>query len=179
MSGSQYPCASQADVSPSAKNTRREIHLTLQQANHDLGKQQFNTVASGCMKMLNALEKLQKEAETGWQAVAFEGFSLLLRLLSPIAPHITQALWKELDFGNDILTAAWPEPDVKAMETDETEMVVQVNGKLRGSISVAKTLDKAAIEQLALTHPNVQKFVGDATIKKVIVVPNKLINVVV
>ncbi len=160
-------------------NVRREIHSTLQQANHDLSKQQFNTVASACMKMLNALEKLQKEAESGWQAVAQEGFSILLRLLSPIAPHITQTLWKELGFGDDILNAAWPEPNASAMETDEVEMVVQVNGKLRGSILVGKTLDKAAIEQLAVTHPNVQKFVGDAAIKKVIVVPNKLINVVI
>lgn len=166
-------------LSGSLANVRREIHATLQQANHDLSKQQFNTVASACMKMLNALEKLQKEAESGWQAVAFEGFSILLRLLSPIAPHITQGLWSQLGFGQEILSATWPEPNAKAMETDEIEMVVQVNGKLRGSISVAKTLDKAAIEQLALTHPNVQKFVGDAVIKKVIVVPNKLINVVI
>lgn len=180
-----YALASEAASSLPSKlatnlaNARREIHATLQQANHDLGKQQFNTVASACMKMLNALEKLQKEAEAGWQAVAFEGFSILLRLLSPIAPHITQALWKELGFGDDILKAGWPEADKTAMETDEIEMVVQVNGKLRGSIQVAKTLDKAAIEQLALTHPNVQKFVGDAAVKKVIVVPNKLINVVI
>jgi leucyl-tRNA synthetase len=113
------------------------------------------------------------------EAVIAEGFSILLRLLSPIAPHITQALWKELGLGDDILAATWPEPDAKAMETDEIEMVVQVNGKLRGSIQVAKVLDKAAIEQLALTHPNVQKFVGDAVVKKVVVVPNKLINVVI
>lgn len=158
---------------------RRDIHQTLQQANHDLGKLQFNTVASACMKMLNTLEKIQKENETDWQSVALEGFSILLRALSPIAPHITHALWKELGFGNDILAANWPEPDSKAMETDEIEMVVQVNGKLRGSISVAKSLNKSAIEQLAMTHPNVQKYVDDAAIKKIIVVPNKLINIVV
>ncbi len=160
------------------KEVRREVHLVLKQANVDLAKHQFNTVASATMKILNALEKLPIASKDDLD-VAQEGFSVLLRLLSPIAPHITQALWQELGFGDDILKANWPEADKNAMETDEIEMVVQVNGKLRGSIQVAKTLDKAAIEQVALTHPNVQKFVGDAAIKKVIVVPNKLINVVI
>jgi leucyl-tRNA synthetase len=157
---------------------RREIHLTLKQADYDLARQQFNTVASGAMKMLNALEKMPKE--NGWQAVAFEGFSMLLRLLSPIAPHITQALWKALNFGDDILKAPWPEANQEALESDSVEMVIQVNGKLRGSISVGKSLDKAAIEKLAAEQECVTKFLVDgATVRKIIVVPNKLVNVVI
>ena len=161
-------------------NVRREIHATLKQANYDLERQQFNTVASAAMKMLNALEKLLKDAESGWQAVAQEGFSILLRLLSPIAPHITQSLWKELGYGDEILNANWPEPLEAALVQDEIELVVQVNGKLRGSITIARTLDKAAIEQHAVNQPFVQKFIEDgATVRKIIVVPNKLVNIVV
>ncbi|WP_137719945.1 leucine--tRNA ligase [Methylobacillus flagellatus] len=160
--------------------SRRELHLTLKQANYDLERQQFNTVASGSMKMLNALEKLSKDGELGWQAVAREGLSLLLRLLSPIAPHITQALWAELGYGDDILAADWPQPLDAALVQDEIELVIQVNGKLRGSVTVARTLEKAAIEALAVEQPCVQKFLEDgASVRKIIVVPNKLINVVV
>jgi leucyl-tRNA synthetase len=169
-----------AKLGGSLANVRREIHATLKQANYDLARQQFNTVASAAMKMLNALEKLQKENEPGWQTIAQEGFSILLRLLSPIAPHITQTLWRALGHGNDILSASWPEPLDAALVQDEIELVVQVNGKLRGSITVARTLDKAAIEQHAVTQPFVQKFIEDgATVRKIIVVPNKLVNIVV
>jgi leucyl-tRNA synthetase len=158
---------------------RREVHLTLKQASYDLGRQQFNTVASGSMKLLNTLEKVQKDAEPQWQAVAFEGFSILLRLLSPIAPHITQTLWKELGFGEDILKATWPEALQSAMVQDEVEYVVQVNGKLRGSITLAKSMEKSQIEAIAVNQPFVQKHLENASVRKIIVVPNKLINIVV
>ncbi|HYG32300.1 MAG TPA: leucine--tRNA ligase [Methylophilaceae bacterium] len=157
---------------------RREIHAALKQANYDLERHQFNTVASAGMKMLNALEKLPRD--TDWQAVAHEGMSILLRMLSPIAPHITQTLWKELGYGDNILAAAWPEPAESALIQDEIELVVQVNGKLRGSITVARTADKSAIEQQAVSQPFVQKFLEDgASVRKIIVVPNKLVNIVV
>ena len=169
-----------AKLTGSLAAARREIHGTLKQANYDLDRQQFNTVASAGMKMLNALEKLQKEAEVNWLAVAQEGFSILLRLLSPIAPHIGQALWKELGFGDDILHATWPQPVESALIQDEVELVIQVNGKLRGSLTVACTLDKAGVEALAMQQPCVQKFLADGvSVRKIIFVPNKLINVVV
>ena len=158
---------------------RREIHTTLKQASVDLSRQQFNTVASASMKMLNALEKLQKEAEHGWQSVAHEGFSILLRTLSPIAPHIAQTLWKELGYGDDILKSSWPEASQAAMVQDEVTYVVQVNGKLRGNMTVAKSLEKAQIEAMAVNQPFVQKHLEDTSVKKIIVVPNKLINIVV
>lgn len=158
---------------------RREIHTTLKQASVDLSRQQFNTLASASMKMLNALEKLQKEAEHDWQSVAHEGFSILLRTLSPIAPHITQTLWQELSYGDDILKASWPEASQAAMVQDEVTYVVQVNGKLRGNMTVAKSLEKAQIEAMVVNQPFVQKHLEDMSVKKIIVVPNKLINIVV
>ncbi len=177
---SETPADLPAKLSGSLASTRREVHATLKQANYDLERQQFNTVASAAMKMLNALEKLQKEAEAGWLGVAREGFSILLRMLSPIAPHITQNLWKELGYGDDILAAAWPQPEESALVQDEIELVIQVNGKLRGSMTVARTLEKAAIEQLAATQPCVQKYLEDGgSVRKIIVVPNKLVNIVI
>ncbi|HSM98670.1 MAG TPA: class I tRNA ligase family protein, partial [Gallionella sp.] len=158
---------------------RREVHLTLKQANYDLGKHQFNTVASAGMKILNALEKTAKDESEARIAVASEGFSILLRLLSPICPHITHALWRELGYGDDMLTAPWPEPLAAALEQDEIELVLQVNGKLRGSLRVAKDADKATLEQLALAHEVVQKHLAGAAPKKIVVVPGRLINIVV
>jgi len=160
-------------------NHRREIHTVLKQANVDLAKLQFNTVASACMKILNTLEKVQKEAEKDWQAVAYEGYSILLRVLSPIAPHVTQVMWQNLKLGTDILTAKWPEPANAALVQDEVEYVVQVNGKLRGSISIPKSMAKEQIEATAVNQDFVQKFLNEGSVKKIIVVPNKLINIVV
>jgi leucyl-tRNA synthetase len=160
-------------------SVRREVHLALKQASYDLSKQQFNTVASATMKILNALEKAQKGQQQDWQAVAHEGFSVMLRLLSPICPHITHALWVEMGYGDDILSAPWPEPEEAALAQDEIELVIQVNGKLRANMTVAKDTDKANIERMALSHESVQKYLQGASVKKVIVVPGKLVNVVV
>jgi len=156
-----------------AGGLRREIHLLLKQANYDLGKLQFNTVASACMKMLNALEKTPADPH------AREGFSILLRVLSPIAPHIAHALWIELGYGDDILNAPWPEPLEEALVQDEQELVLQVNGKLRGSLRVKVGADKAAIEAAALTNEAAQKFMEGKPAKKVVVVPGRLVNIVV
>ncbi|MBI3902264.1 MAG: leucine--tRNA ligase [Nitrosomonadales bacterium] len=157
---------------------RREVHLTLRQANYDLGKHQFNTVASAGMKMLNALEKTLKDGGEGYAAVAHEGCSILLRLLSPICPHIAHTLWRDLGYGDDILAASWPEPLEAALVQDEIELMIQINGKLRGSLRVPNSADKAAIEQLALASDVVQKQLNGAAAKKIIVVLGRLINVV-
>ena len=150
------------------------MHVELKKANDDIERQKFNTVASACMKILNALEALPE-----WDETSREGLSILIRLLSPIAPHITHHLWRELGFGEDVMRAPWPEPDSAALEQDEIELVVQVNGKLRGSIKVPKAADRAAIEQLARANPNVQRFVAGQNVKKVVVVPGRLVNLVV
>jgi len=162
------------------KTLRREVHKILQQADHDFRRLQYNTVVSACMKMLNTLEgaKLEESAQTN--AVIAESLSVFLRALYPVAPHITHVLWQELGFNvafGDILDAPWPQVDPAALEQAEIELVVQVNGKLRGSVKVPKNADKAAIEAAALANENVKKFVEGAP-KKVIVVPGKLVNIV-
>jgi leucyl-tRNA synthetase len=158
--------------------TRREIHTHLKQANHDYGKHQFNTVVSAAMKILNALEKLPHGDGTA-REVAFEGFSILLRLLSPVTPHIAHALWRECGFGDDILAAPWPEPLADALAQDEIELMLQINGKLRGSLRVAADAPKDAIETAALATEVAQKFMEGKPAKKVVIVPGRLINIVV
>jgi leucyl-tRNA synthetase len=164
---------------------RREIHILLKQANFDLAKFQFNTVTAATMKMLNAIAQFRasqppEDSRLGdYQLLLAEATSILLRLLSPICPHIAHALWRELGYGNDILAAQWPEPLDEALAQDEIELVIQVNGKLRGSLRVAKDADKATLEQLALANEAVQKHLAGAAPKKIVVVPGRLINVVV
>jgi leucyl-tRNA synthetase len=156
------------------RGARHEIHAALKQANYDMERHQFNTVASACMKVLNALEKAGPESAT-----ATEGLSILIRLLSPITPHLSHHLWRECGFGEDVMGAPWPQPEASALELDEIELVVQVNGKLRGSILVPKAADRAAIETLARANANVRKHIEGQAIKKVVVVPGRLVNIVV
>jgi leucyl-tRNA synthetase len=161
--------------------TRLEVHAQLKQANYDMSRHQFNTVATAGMKILNALEACQKSSPDAASAatVLHEGFSILLRLLSPITPHIAHALWRDLGYGEDILSAPWPEHDPAALVQDELELVVQVNGKKRGDVRVPRDADRKAIEAIVLADANVQKFIDGQTVKKVVVVPGRLVNVVV
>jgi leucyl-tRNA synthetase len=162
-------------------SVRREIHAVLKQADYDIARHQFNTVASAGMKMLNTLEgahKLQAD-DAALGPVVREGYSMLLRVLSPITPHIAHHLWRELGLGSDILAAAWPAHDESALIEDEIELVVQVNGKKRGEVRVPRDADRQAIEQLVLENANVRKFVEGQAIRKVVVVPGRLVNVVV
>jgi leucyl-tRNA synthetase len=133
------------------------------------------------MKILNALEACHKSSPdpAGAATVLHEGFSILLRLLSPITPHIAHQLWRDLGYGEDILSAPWPEHDPGALVQDELELVVQVNGKKRGDVRVPRDADKQTIEALVLADANIQKFVDGQTVKKVVVVPGRLVNVVV
>ena len=164
---------------------RREIHSVLKQADFDFAKFQFNTVVSAAMKILNAATafaatKAAADSERAEQRLLItEATGILLRILAPITPHITHALWQGLGYGKDILDAPWPQADAAALDTDEIELVVQVNGKLRGSLRVAKSADRAEIEKLALANAGVQKHIAGQTVKKVVVVPGRLINVVV
>ena len=163
------------NISEHSKGLRREIHEALHQALIDFGKYQFNTVVAACMKMVNSLSKLEgSDAD----AVRHEGFGILLSLLSPIAPHVSHKLWTELGYGDDILKAVWPEVDETALVKDSIELVVQVNGKVRGKINVVTSADKASIEQTAQDDPNVQKFTEGKTVRKIIVVPGRLVNIV-
>jgi leucyl-tRNA synthetase len=171
-----------AALSAAQKRARRELHLNLKQADFDYARVQYNTVVSATMKMLNALEDAGLDDSPGAVALAREGTGILLRVLYPIAPHIAHALWTGLGFAaayGDLLDAPWPQAEEAALQQDEIELVVQVNGKLRGAIRVPAAADQRAVEQAALADANVQKFVAGQAVKRVVVVPNKLVNVVV
>jgi leucyl-tRNA synthetase len=155
---------------------RREIHTTLQKALFDYERQQYNTVVSGCMSMVNVLNRLDDSPAA--LALLREGLAIILRLLSPIAPHVSHALWRELGFGEDIQRAGWPEVDEAALVSDTLEYVVQVNGKMRGKIQVAADAARDAIESAARHNENVARFTEGLTVRKVIIVPNKLVNIV-
>ena len=128
------------------------------------------------MTMLNALNKLDESASA--HAVLREGMGIMLRLLAPIAPHVTHAMWRDLGFGDDIQHAGWPQVDEQALQSATITYVVQVNGKMRAKIEVSADADKAAIEDAARNNENVQRFTAEQTVRKVIVVPNKLVNIV-
>ena len=165
-----------ANLNDAQKAARREIHEALKKAQFDYERQQFNTVISASMTMTNTLYKLGGEA--GDKAVLYEGLGIVLRLLGPIAPHATHRLWHELGYGDEILDSEWPAMDESALKQESIQMVVQVNGKVRARIEVPADADKCTAEQTALADENVQRFIGDAQVRKVIVVPGKLVNVV-
>ncbi|HRP20515.1 MAG TPA: leucine--tRNA ligase [Alicycliphilus sp.] len=164
-----------------AKALRLEIHTVLKQVEYDYQRMQYNTVVSGAMKMINALEDFKAQDSAGAAVALIEGFGILLRVLYPATPHITHALWTELGYAGslgDLLDAAWPQVDAGALVQDELELMLQVGGKLRGAIRVPASADKAAIEAAALASPDFQKFAEGKAPKKVIVVPGRLVNVV-
>jgi leucyl-tRNA synthetase len=174
------------NMHPEQKQVWGEINEVLQQALQDFNKYQFNTVVAAGMKIMNSVSAVVKvvEQDTGPSAntrdmIIAESLGILLRLLSPIAPHITHSLWRELGYGEDILQAPWPQVDKAALVKDSIEMVVQVNGKLRAKMQVPAAADKQAIEKMALENDNVQAHIADKTIRKVIVVPGRLVNLVV
>jgi leucyl-tRNA synthetase len=168
----------QAALSKAAKGLRLELHTVLKQVDYDYQRMQYNTVVSGAMKMLNALEGFTPEGAAD-EAAAAEGFGILLRCLYPATPHIAHTLWSELGYPGELLDAPWPQADEAALQRDEIELVLQINGKLRGSVTVPASADKAAIEAAALASEAFIKQAAGAAPKKVVVVPGRLVNVVV
>jgi leucyl-tRNA synthetase len=157
------------------------VHLVLKQVSYDYERMQYNTVVSGCMKLLNVLEDFKPDGSAGDSAVLCEGVSLLTRMLYPVCPHITDAIWVDLGFEQAVghlLDAPWPQVDEKALQRDEIELMLQVNGKLRGAILVPANASKDDIEQLAIASEPFQKQAQGAAPKKVIVVPGRLVNLV-
>lgn len=168
------------ELNATLKTLRRQLHQTISKVADDYARRHaFNTAIAAVMELMNAYAKVDgKDAIT--RAIRQEVLENCVLMLSPIVPHICQSLWAELRAGAYIGDAAWPEADASAMEQDEVELVVQVNGKLRGNITVAKTAGKEEIEQLALAQDFVKKFMPEGTsVRKIIVVPNKLVNIVV
>ena len=169
-----------SELSDAARRARREVHLLLRQISYDYERMQYNTVVSGCMKLLNQLEQLGDD--DGARRVAREGWGILLRALYPATPHITHVLWQRLEFTaelGDLLDAPWPQVDDDALELDEMELVLQVNGKLRGALRVPAQASREAIEAAARSSDAVARFSDGRPPKKVIVVPGRLVNVVV
>ena len=165
-----------------AADLRREMHMVLKQVSYDYDRMQYNTVVSGCMKLLNALEDFKADGSEGDNAVLCEGVSVLLRMLYPACPHITANLWTELGYAahlGNLLDTAWPEVDESALQRDELELMLQINGKLRGSVMVSATASKEQLEQAALATEAFIKQANGAAPKKVIVVPGRLVNIVV
>ncbi|MBI4293036.1 MAG: leucine--tRNA ligase [Betaproteobacteria bacterium] len=175
-----------AKSAPQEAGLRREIHALLQQATYDMERKQFNTVASAAMKMLNALQ----EGTTGVDAAApgsagsfrgavHEGVSIMLRVLYPISPHIAHAVWTDLGYGGELMDAPWPAVDPSALVQEEVELVLQIAGKTRGKLRVRADASSAEIERAALDHEAIKRYAEAKPVKKVVVVPGRLVNVVV
>jgi leucyl-tRNA synthetase len=158
---------------------RRQAHQTLAKVTDDIGRRRtFNTAIASVMELLNTVAKhTQRSAQD--RSVMQEALGIAVLALSPIVPHVTHALWRELGHTTALIDEPWMTVDAAALETSTIELVVQVNGKLRARISIAADADDGAAREAALADPNVQKFVGAAAVRKVVVVPGKLVNVVV
>ena len=166
-----------ANLSKAQKDLRRKTHETIAKVSDDYGRRQtFNTAVAAVMELCNDVSRHSGESAED-AAVIDEALTTAVSLLNPIVPHISETLFDQLT-GGDILEALWPKLDEGALARDEIDIVVQVNGKVRAKISVAADASKEAIEQTALTHDNVQRFTDGVTVRKVIVVPGKLVNVV-
>ena len=164
-------------LSTAQKDLRRKVHETIAKVTDDYGRRQtFNTAVAAIMELCNELSRYSADTEDD-RKVVDEGLRATLRMLWPITPHLTESLWHTLT-DEGFTESEWPKVDDSALSRDELEIVVQVNGKVRGKITVPASADKAAIEAMAKEQDNVQRYLADATIKKVIVVPDKLVNIV-
>ncbi|WP_445366530.1 leucine--tRNA ligase [Methylomonas sp. BW4-1] len=168
-----------ATLSDDQKVLRRQLHQALQKVTDDMARRHtFNTAIAANMELVNALNKFEDNSDNG-RATRQEVLEAIVLMLAPIIPHAAQALWNQLGHNDDIVLAAWPVIDESALQQDAIEMVVQVNGKLRGKLSVAATASKEQVEALALADDNVQRYLEGKPVKKLIVVPQKLVNIVV
>ncbi len=175
------PALDPAALTEAQRTLRRLAQHTLAKVTDDIGRRRtFNTAIAAVMELLNALGKFSQEPRTAAQdrAVVQEVLEIAVLSLSPIIPHVTHALWSALGHATALLDEPWPAVDRKALEQATLELVVQVNGRLRARITVPADADEAAVREVALADPNVRKFVDGAAIRKVIVVPGKLVNVV-
>lgn len=167
-----------AALSDAQKDVRRAIHLAIKQASQDVGQHhKFNTAIAAVMTLMNVLEKAP-QADAQDRALLQEGLETVALLLAPITPHICHELWRELGHADAVIDAAWPKVDESALVQDTLQLVVQVNGKLRGQIEVAADASRETVEAIARANENVLRFTEGLTIRKVIVVPGKLVNIV-
>lgn len=180
--GDVTPALNSVELPAELKTARRQIYEILELARYDFERQQFNTVVSGCMKLLNLLQELSTNLNPNNQElkyIIFEGTHILIRLLAPIVPHIAQAMWHHLGFPELIIHAKWPKVLADALQSDTKELVVQINGKLKGHITVPSNADQKAVQEITLKDPHIYRALDGRAIKKIIVVPNRIVNIVV
>jgi leucyl-tRNA synthetase len=162
-----------------SQSLRRVFHGALQKINRGMERHQFNTVVAACMESFNSLERFDPGSDPVRIAVMREVLGILVRVLAPITPHLSHVLWQELKMPGELLDAPWPKVDEGALVSATQVLVVQVNGKLRSQVEVAPDADEAVIREAALADDKVARHVGDKPVRKVIVVPGKLVNVVI
>ncbi|MDH3806747.1 MAG: class I tRNA ligase family protein, partial [Gammaproteobacteria bacterium] len=161
------------------KDLRRKTHQTIAKISDDIGRRYtFNTAVAASMELLNAVNRFEDSSDAG-RAVVREALEAVILMLSPMVPHICHALWAALGHQTALIDVPWPQTDARALEKDLVEIVVQVNGKLRGRISVPADADNDTVGAQALADPNVRRFVADKEVRKTIVVPGRLVNIVV
>jgi len=168
-----------ASLSSEQRELRMKVHKAVAKVTDDIGRRYtFNTAIAAIMELMNSLTKFEDTSDQGL-AVMQESLEMMVLVMSPIIPHITHALWQALGHDEHIVNHAWPQYDPDALVQDEIQMIVQVNGKLRGKIMVANEASKDDTEKMALEDENVQRFIDGKNVVKVIVVPNRLVNIVV
>jgi leucyl-tRNA synthetase len=173
------PALDRAALTPPQRELRRAVQQTLAKVTDDIGRRRtFNTAIAAVMELLNTLARFEDRSAQG-RAVLQEAYEIATICLSPMVPHVAHALWRELGHAGTLMDQRWPQVDAAALELAQLTLVVQVNGKLRGQIEVAVDAAEETIRAAALAEPNVQKFMGGAAPRKVIIVPRKLVNVVV
>jgi len=173
------PADSSADYNAPAKALRLITHGIIQRAVRDFERQQFNTVVAAAMELTNAIEKADWSA-MGDQAdaVLSEACHTLIKILAPVTPHLCEHVWGQFETSVSIDDSDWLTVDESALVKDEITYVVQVNGKLRAKLDVSASASKDEVEAMATADDNVQRFLEGVTVRKVIVVPNKLVNIV-
>jgi leucyl-tRNA synthetase len=168
-----------AALNETQKAVRHSVHSTLAKVSDDVGRRYtFNTAIAANMELMNTLSRFDDDSEQG-RAVMQEALDAVVLMLSPIVPHITHTLWTALGHQQAVVDSAWPPVDESALVQASIALVVQVNGKVRGKINVAPDAPREVIEAAVMDEDNVQKFIADKTVRKIIVVPGKLVNVVV
>ncbi|MDO8335087.1 MAG: leucine--tRNA ligase [Nitrosomonas sp.] len=166
-------------LTPDLKALRFQLHQTIAKVSDDLDRRHtFNTAIAAVMELMNNLTKSQG-TDPASRNLMQEALENIVLLLSPIVPHICHELWRELRPGTELFDQPWPQADSSAMVQDQIKLIVQINGKLRGQIDIAKDAGKETIESAALANEHVQKFLEGQTVKKIIIVPGRLINIVI
>jgi leucyl-tRNA synthetase len=174
-----HPATDPAALDAGQKALRRQLHETIQKVSDDFGRRHaFNTAIAALMELLNALNRFNDASEQG-RAVRHEALEAMVLLLNPVVPHVSHALWQLLGHAETVLeNEAWPSVDAAALVRDSVTLAVQVNGKLRATIELPAGASKEEAEALARAQPQVVNFLQGMTVRKVIVVPGKIVNIV-